>query len=192
MLAKLADHRTRLPIATALGLLADIVIFIVTLRGGMAVSEAHIVSFACATLADRRRRRIPVRRPRGCRQHGRWPPGTEALRSSARGKSGRALSAWRCARASHRLGLAGAVGNRIRGCGNRSSDASRDLARQLARDGYRVGRLRRAAAAGLQQPGRVAPRRDLLLELLTPPRSRLSRSSTDGGVADSRRHDAVR
>ena len=50
MLAKLADHRTRLPIATALGLLADIVIFIVTLRGGMAVSEAHIVSFACATL----------------------------------------------------------------------------------------------------------------------------------------------
>src|SRR5258707_14685617 len=50
MLAKLADHRTRLPVATALGLLADIVIFIVTLRGGMAVSEAHIVSFACATL----------------------------------------------------------------------------------------------------------------------------------------------
>src|SRR5437868_638593 len=50
MLAKLADHRTRLPIATALGLLADIVIFIVTLRGGIAVSEAHIVSFACATL----------------------------------------------------------------------------------------------------------------------------------------------
>jgi dolichol-phosphate mannosyltransferase len=50
MLPKLADHRTRLPIAMALGLLADIVIFIVTLRGGMAMSDAHIASFACATL----------------------------------------------------------------------------------------------------------------------------------------------
>ncbi|HEY0339545.1 MAG TPA: glycosyltransferase family 39 protein, partial [Steroidobacteraceae bacterium] len=50
MLAKPADHRNRFPMATTLGLLADVVIFIVALRAGLGVSLAHIVSFAGATL----------------------------------------------------------------------------------------------------------------------------------------------
>ena len=77
MLAKLADHRTRLPLAAALGLLADIVIFIVTLRGGMAVSEAHIVSFACATLvtAVGGGYRYPGRGDAGSSGAGRQEPG---------------------------------------------------------------------------------------------------------------------
>lgn len=50
MVAKLAIDRTRIPVATAIAPLADVVIFLVAIRAGMAVSLAHIVSFAGATL----------------------------------------------------------------------------------------------------------------------------------------------
>jgi dolichol-phosphate mannosyltransferase len=52
-LAKMANDRPlRVFIATAMGPLADVVIFIVAIRAGLAVSPAHIMSFACATVLN--------------------------------------------------------------------------------------------------------------------------------------------